>query len=161
MRKPKWLLLVAMLAALSLVAAACGGDDDEGDDAGGGGGDEQVDCTWTIGTMGALSGDAASLGQPIAQGVEYAVNAAEEAGELPCKLEYIEEDSQGDPTDIPAVREFVVSIFDEANYEGVAKTYSWEDTGEFVGGPDDIWIYEWSNEAENFVSVGPAAELLQ
>ena len=404
MRKPKWLLLVAMLSALALVAAACGGDDEDGGEAGGGGDDEKVECTWTVGTMGALSGDAASLGRPISEGVEYAVNQANEAGELPCEIEYTEEDSQGDPTqapalaeklvgtedlifcgcpyfsgetlatgqifgaagvaisgtgtnetideqgyptwhravapdniqaevaaqyiseglgaqttaiihdnqdyskgladavkknlgdaaegpfiinpedpefsavveqvnqvnpdvvfyggytpeagpllkqlreagvdatflsddgtkapdfgslagaenaegalvtcpcadplkidaaadfvsgmqeaygknapgtfaadvydvttmvleglkdydgdptDITAVREFVVSIFDEANYEGVAKTYSWEDSGEFVGGPEDIWIYEWSNEAENFVSVGPAAELLQ
>ena len=26
--------------------------------------------------------------------------------------------------------------------------------------PDDIWIYEWDNEAKNFVSLGPAAELI-
>jgi branched-chain amino acid transport system substrate-binding protein len=67
----------------------------------------------------------------------------------------------GDPTDITAVREFVVGIFDNANYEGVAKTYSWEESGEFVGGPEDIWIYEWSNADENFISVGPAAELIE
>ena len=403
MRKPKWLMLVAMLSALSLVAAACGGDDGDegGEDAGGG---EQQDCTWTVGTMGALSGDNAALGRPIQQGVEFAVQQANDSGDMPCTIEYVEEDSQGDPTqapalaeklvgvedlvfcacpyfsgetlatgeifgaagvaisgtgtnetideqgyptwhravapdniqaevaaayiegglgaqttavihdnqdyskgladavkenlgdaakgpfiinpeesdfsavvsqveqvdpdvifyggytpeagpllkqlreagvdatflsddgtkapdfgslageenaegalvtcpcadplkidaanqfvegmraeygktapgtfaadvydvttmvleglkeydgdveDIAAVREFVVGIFDEANYEGVAKTYSWEDTGEFVGGPEDIWIYEWSNADENFVSVGPASELIE
>jgi branched-chain amino acid transport system substrate-binding protein len=404
MRKPKWLLLVAMLSALSLVAAACGGDDGDGGDTGAQNGDEEVDCTWTIGTMGALSGDNAALGRPIAQGVEYAVTQAQEAGDLPCDLEYMEEDSQGDPTqapalaeklvgtedlifcacpyfsgetlatgqifgaagvaisgtgtnetideqgyptwhravapdniqaevaaqyiseglgaqttavihdnqdyskgladavkenlgdaaegpfiinpeepdfsavvseveqvnpdvvfyggytpeagpllkqlreagvdavflsddgtkapefgelagtenaegalvtcpcadplkidaaaefvsgmqeafgknapgtfaadvydvtqmvleglkeyegdptDITAVREHVVTTFDEANYEGVAKTYSWEESGEFVGGPEDIWIYEWSNDAGNFVSLGPASELIE
>ncbi|MDQ3982225.1 MAG: hypothetical protein M3271_06035, partial [Actinomycetota bacterium] len=70
-------------------------------------------------------------------------------------------DYDGDVEDIAAVREHVVSIFDNANYEGVAKTYSWEDSGEFVGGPEDIWVYEWSNEEENFVSLGPASELIQ
>ncbi|HEV3365501.1 MAG TPA: branched-chain amino acid ABC transporter substrate-binding protein [Acidimicrobiia bacterium] len=403
MRKSKWLMLVAMLSALSLVAAACGGDDEDGED----GGDDAAapqDCTWVIGTMGALSGDAASLGRPIAQGVEYAVNQAGENLDLPCTLEYQEEDSQGDPTQAPAlaeklagtenlvfcacpyfsgetlatgdifgaagiaisgtgtnetideqgyptwhravapdniqaevaaayiaeglgaqttavvhdnqdyskgladavaenlgdaaegpfiinpeepdfsavvsqvaqvdpdvvfyggytpeagpllkqlreggvdatfvsddgskdptfgglagpanaegaivtcpcadplkidaaadfvegmqaeygknapgtfaadvydvtqmvleglqdydgdvedyaaVREFVVGIFDEGGYEGVAKSYSWEESGEFIGGPEDIWIYEWSNDAENFISVGPAAELIE
>ena len=404
MRRPRWLLLVAMLSALSLVAAACGGDDPEptgGDEPG-----DNVDCEWVIGTMGALSGDAASLGRPIAQGVEYAVKQANEEGELPCELVYMEEDSQGDqtqapalaeklvgeenlifcacpyfsgetlatggifaaagvaisgtgtnetideqdppfttwhravapdniqaevaaayiadglgatttavihdnqdyskgladavkenlgdaaegpfiinpeesdfsavveqvnqvnpdvvfyggytpeagpllkqlreagveatflsddgakdptfgglagdanaegalvtcpcvdplkidaaadfvegmqaeygknapgtfaadvydvttmvieglkdyeedPTDITAVREAVVTLFDEANFEGIAKTYSWEESGEFVGGPEDIWIYEWSNEAENFVSIGPASDLIE
>ncbi len=403
MKRSKWLMLVAMLSALSLVAAACGGDDDE-ETAGGGDDGDQVECTWVIGTMGALSGDAASLGKPIAEGVEYAVNQGNESGDVPCTLEYMEEDSQGDPTqapalaeklvgtenlvfcacpyfsgetlatgqifgaagvaisgtgtnetideqgyptwhravapdniqaevaaayiqdglgasttaivhdnqdyskgladavkenlgdaaegpfiinpeetdfsavvekvaqaapdvvfyggytpeagpllkqlreggvdaqflsddgskdptfgelagaanaegaqvtcpcadplkidaaaefvegmqaeygktapgtfaadvydvttmvieglkdydgdveDIAAVREFVVSIFDEANYEGVAKTYSWEESGEFVGGPEDIWVYEWSNDEENFVSLGPASDLIE
>ncbi len=398
------LLLVAMLSALSLVAAACGGDDDDDEAGGGGGGGEQQDCTWVIGTMGALSGDAASLGKPIAEGVEYAVTEANEEGELPCELELQSEDSQGDPTQAPAlaeglvgtenlifcacpyfsgetlatgdifgsagvaisgtgtnetideqgyttwhravapdniqaevaadyianglgagtvavvhdnqdyskgladavaqnlgdsaegpfiinpeepdfsavveqvaqvdpdvvfyggytpeagpllkqlreggvdaqfvsddgakdptfgglagpanaegalvtcpcadplkidaaadfvegmraqfgknapgtfaadvydvtrmvieglkdydgdvedytaIRAEVVSIFDNANYEGVAKTYSWEDTGEFIGGPEDIWVYEWSNEEENFVSLGPASDLIE
>ena len=401
MMKPKWVMFVAMLGALSLVAAACGGDDPPDPRA------ENPECTWVIGTMGALSGDAASLGIPISQGVEYAVNEANEAGDLPCELEYMAEDSQGDQTQAPAlaeklvgtenlifcacpyfsgetlatggifaaagvaisgtgtnetideqenppfttwhravapdniqaevaaayiegglgatttavihdnqdyskgladavkenlgdaaegpfiinpeesdfsavvsqvkavdpdvvfyggytpeagpllkqlredgvdatflsddgtkapdfgslagaenaegalvtcpcvdplkidaaadfvegmraeygktapgtfaadvydvtkmviegladyegdvedyiaIREHVVSIFDEANYEGIAKTYSWDESGEFQGGPEDIWIYEWSNEEENFVSVGPAAELIE
>ncbi|HEX2031920.1 MAG TPA: ABC transporter substrate-binding protein, partial [Actinomycetota bacterium] len=107
MRKPKWLMLVAMLMALSLVAAACGGDDEDGEDGDGDAAAPQ-DCTWVIGTMGALSGDAASLGRPIAEGVEYAVNQANEAGDLPCELEYMEEDSQGDPTQAPALAEKLV-----------------------------------------------------
>ncbi|HEV2754587.1 MAG TPA: branched-chain amino acid ABC transporter substrate-binding protein [Actinomycetota bacterium] len=107
MKRSKWLMLVAMLSALSLVAAACGGDD--GDDETGGGGDgEQQDCTWVIGTMGALSGDFASLGKPISEGVEYAVNQANEEGELPCELELQSEDSQGDPTQAPALAEKLI-----------------------------------------------------
>ncbi|MFN2587279.1 MAG: hypothetical protein ABR613_04040, partial [Actinomycetota bacterium] len=80
MKRPKWLLVAATLGALALVAAACGGDDEPEPRA-------DRECTWVIGTMGALSGDAASLGQPIAQGVEYAVNEANDEGELPCELE--------------------------------------------------------------------------
>ena len=72
------------------------------------------------------------------------------------------ESYEGDPEDIEAVRAHVVEAFQNAEgFEGVAKTYSWEDTGEFVGGPEDVWIYEWSNEEQNFVSLGPAAELLE
>ena len=98
MKRPKYLALIAALCAFALVAAACGGDDDEG---GGGGETEQVDCTWQIGTIGALSGDFATIGQPIFQGVEYGVDQLNEAGDLPCELELVEEDSQGDPNQAP------------------------------------------------------------
>ena len=67
-----------------------------GDDGG-----DRTACTWVIGTMGALSGDYASVGQPIADGVEYAVNQANEAGDVPCTLEFTSEDSQGDPNQAP------------------------------------------------------------
>src|SRR3712207_3697889 len=97
--------LVAGVAAFALIAAACGGG-------GGGGGEEdpgaQGDCTWTIATMGALSGDYASVGQPIADGVEYAVNAANEEGNLDCQLEFVSEDSQGDPNQAPALAQKIV-----------------------------------------------------
>ena len=98
--------LVAGVAAFALVAAACGGGGDGGDgpDAGGG----EKDCTWVIGTMGALSGDYATVGQPIADGVEYAVNAANEEGSLQCNLEFTSEDSQGDPNQAPALAQKLV-----------------------------------------------------
>lgn len=68
---------------------------------------------------------------------------------------------EGDPEDIDAVRAHVVRHFDETDgYEGIAKTYSWNDEGEFEGGPGDIWIYEWDAKTNNFVSLGPAEELL-
>jgi hypothetical protein len=67
----------------------------------------------------------------------------------------------GEPDDIEAVRAHVVEYFQNAEgIEGVAKAYSWNDDGEFEGGPEDVWIYEWNAEAENFTSLGPAAELL-
>ena len=107
MKRTKWLRLVALVGALALVAGACGGGDED-DDAAGGGGGEDIDCTWTIGTMGALSGDYASVGQPIADGVEYAVTAANESGEVPCTLEVQAEDSQGDPNQAPALAEKLI-----------------------------------------------------
>ncbi|HEX2182663.1 MAG TPA: branched-chain amino acid ABC transporter substrate-binding protein, partial [Rubrobacteraceae bacterium] len=98
MGRAKWRTVAAALGVLALLAAAC-------NEEGGGEEPEAIDCTWVIGTMGALSGDAASLGRPIAQGVEFAVNEANEEGNLPCELEYMEEDSQGDPTQAPALAE--------------------------------------------------------
>ena len=69
---------------------------------------------------------------------------------------------EGDVEDIEAVRAHVIEAFQNAEgYEGVAKQYAWDDTGEFEGGPEDIWIYEWSEKEENFVSLGPAGELLE
>jgi branched-chain amino acid transport system substrate-binding protein len=98
-------LLTALLSVLALIAAGCGGDDDGG--GGDAGGDQ--DCTWVIGTMGALSGDFSSLGAPISEGVEYAINQANEAGDVPCSLEYASEDSQGNPEQAPALAQNLVS----------------------------------------------------
>jgi branched-chain amino acid transport system substrate-binding protein len=68
---------------------------------------------------------------------------------------------EGDPEDTDAVRAHVVEHFDQTSgYQGIAKTYSWNDDGEFEGGPGDIWIYEWDGKAGNFVSLGSAEELL-
>jgi branched-chain amino acid transport system substrate-binding protein len=107
MKKSKFLLLIALLSALALVAAACGGDDD-GDEGDAGGGEEEIDCSWAIGTMGALSGDFASLGGPIRDGVAYAVDQANEAGEVPCELTLVEEDSQGNPDQAPPLAQSLV-----------------------------------------------------
>jgi branched-chain amino acid transport system substrate-binding protein len=99
MKKSKWLVLAALLVALSMVAVACGGDDDEesgdGGDTGGG------DCTWTIGTMGAISGDAATIGGPILAGIEFGVDQLNESGDLPCTVELNQQDSQGAPDQAP------------------------------------------------------------
>src|SRR5687768_15012837 len=107
MRKSKWLYLVALLSAFALTAAACGGGGDgEGDDGDAAGG--ETDCTWTIATMGALSGDYASVGRPIADGVQYAVDQANESGDLACEIAYTEEDSQGDPNQAPQLAEKII-----------------------------------------------------
>ena len=98
MKKSKWLSLAAMLLALTMLAAACGGDDEPSTDAEGDGGG---DCTWVLGTIGALSGDAASIGQPIFKGIEYGVEQVNENGDLPCELELESQDSQGSPDQAP------------------------------------------------------------
>lgn len=95
--------LGVVLGAMALIAAACGGDDDDDGD-----GTAQRDCTWVIGTMGALSGDFASLGKPIGDGVEFAVEQANEEGDLACELELQAEDSQGNPDQAPALAQKLV-----------------------------------------------------
>lgn len=129
MRRRK-LWLTAALTVLGLVAAACGGDDGGGgSDAGG----EEKDCTWTIGTMGALSGDYATLGKPISEGVEYAITQANESGELACNLEYTSEDSQGSPDQAPALAQNLVG--DETLVACMCPYFSGETlaTGEIFG----------------------------
>ena len=106
MKRSRWLALLALLSAVTLLAAACGGDDDGGN--GDASGDEDVDCNWVIGTMGALSGDFATIGEPIFQGIEYAVNELNESGDLGCTLELVSEDSQGNPDQAPALAQSLV-----------------------------------------------------
>ena len=107
MIRSKFWVLIALLSALALVAAACGDDDDNGT-AGGEGGGEDIDCSWAIGTMGALSGDFASLGGPIRDGVAFAVDQANENGDVPCELSLVEEDSQGNPDQAPPLAQSLV-----------------------------------------------------
>jgi branched-chain amino acid transport system substrate-binding protein len=68
---------------------------------------------------------------------------------------------EGDPADVQAVRGHVVEAFRTAeDYQGISKSYSWDDSGEFEGGPDDVWIYEWRDGASDFVSLGRASDLI-
>ena len=106
MEKRMWLALGALLAAVALIAASCG---DEEPTPVGTGDEPKENCTWTIATMGALSGDFATVGQPIADGVKYAVDQANEADDLRCKIAYTTEDSQGDPNQAPALTEKIIS----------------------------------------------------
>ncbi len=95
---------IALVCVAVLVAAAC----DDGGDGGENGGDGTAECTWVIGTMGALSGDFAQLGVGIFRGVELAVTQAQEAGDLACDVELEDEDSQGDPEQAPALAQGLV-----------------------------------------------------
>ncbi|MFN2593407.1 MAG: branched-chain amino acid ABC transporter substrate-binding protein [Actinomycetota bacterium] len=104
MSRGKWFSLGTALLAFALVAAACGGGNDNTKSANGG----TQNCTWTIGTIGALSGDYATIGVPIEQGVEIAVDQANTAGDVPCKLTIDKQDSQGDPNQAaPLARQLV------------------------------------------------------
>lgn len=99
--------MVAMLMALTLVAAACGGDEEDGgngDDAAGG-----EPCNWNVGTIGALSGDLATIGGPIHAGITYGVEAANEEFDLPCDLTLVEEDSQGAEDKAPQLAQKLVT----------------------------------------------------
>lgn len=58
-------------------------------------------CTWAIGMMGALSGDAAHYARPMANGVRLAVDLANRERDLPCALAVHAEDTQGDPGQAP------------------------------------------------------------
>lgn len=119
MKRSRWLALVAMLAAVALIGAACGGDDD--DDAGGdNGGGETKDCTWVIGSMGALSGDFAAIGQPIVNGIQFGVDTINEQGELACNLELQAEDSQGSPDQAPQLAQKLV---ENADLVGIVGPY--------------------------------------
>ncbi len=96
---------MASLAALALVAAACGGGEEDGDTATGGGGGG---CTWEIGTIGALSGDLATVGGPIAEGIRYGVEQANEQMDLACELTLNEQDSQGAEDQAPPLAQTLV-----------------------------------------------------
>src|SRR5688500_10898520 len=97
--------VLALGAALAPVATACGEEEGGGS---GGGGEAEIDCAWKIGTVGALAGDYATLGMPIFDGIEYAVNEANEAGEVPCELEIAREDSQGSSEQAPPLAQSLV-----------------------------------------------------
>src|SRR5688572_4537055 len=102
MKSKRWIYLGACVTALAVIAAACGDEEPTPT------GQPNEECTWTIGTMGALSGDYATVGQPIADGVEYAVEQANAAEDLRCDIAYMTEDSQGDSNQAPALAEKII-----------------------------------------------------
>ncbi|MDQ3985402.1 MAG: branched-chain amino acid ABC transporter substrate-binding protein [Actinomycetota bacterium] len=118
MKRSIFFRLVATLFAFSLVAAACGGDDEGDGD--GDGGPAAKDCTWVIGTIGALSGDFASIGQPIFNGIEFAINEINEQGDLACELELQSEDSQGNPEQAPQLAQ---SLTENEELAGIVGPY--------------------------------------
>ena len=48
-----------------------------------------------------------------------------------------------------------------ADYTGIAKTYSFTETGNLDAGPEAVYVYEWSTPDEDFVSLGPASDLIE
>ena len=92
--------IFALLMLAGAFAGACGDDPPEVK--------ADRDCKWSIGTMGALSGDYASIGQPIFQGIEYAVDEVNLSGKLPCTVELHSEDTQGNPNQAPPLARSLV-----------------------------------------------------
>ena len=98
-KRPGW-RIVALLVLSSLILAACGDDDDEETTTGGAGGQQQ---TFTIGFVGALTGDNANLGINIRDGIRVALNE-ENAKEGP-KIALKEFDTAGDPAQASTVKD--------------------------------------------------------
>ena len=98
-----------MLLVIALVGAACGGDDEDGGDNGDAGGGP---CTWELGTLGALSGDLATVGGPIHLGIEYGVDQVNENGDLPCDLKLNSQDSQGSEDQAPPLAQTLAQTED-------------------------------------------------
>jgi hypothetical protein len=63
---------------------------------------------------------------------------------------------------VTAIRGDIVSNLKGLNAaQGITKTYTFDDNGEAQIDPlKDIWIYKWSDAAKDFVSLGPAAQVI-
>ncbi|MEA2516339.1 MAG: branched-chain amino acid transport system substrate-binding protein [Actinomycetota bacterium] len=107
-----WTRSLALLCAAAIATTSCGGDEPTKK--------AHRECTWAIGTMGALSGDYASIGQPIFQGIEYAVDEANTSGDLACTVELQAEDTQGDPNQAPRLAR---GLIENENLVGVVGPY--------------------------------------
>ncbi len=88
------------VAAAALALAACGGTSGGSNTAGGSGGGKK--CDQKIGFFGALTGDAANLGQNIQNGAKLAIDQYN-AANASCKVTLVPFDSQGDPAQAPGL----------------------------------------------------------
>ena len=101
LRRAGW-RIAALLVLSSLVLAACGNDDnDKKTTAGGGGGGQEE--TYTIGFVGALTGDNANLGVNIRDGIKVALN--EENAKGGPKIALKEFDTAGDPAQASTIKD--------------------------------------------------------
>ncbi|MFN2589302.1 MAG: branched-chain amino acid ABC transporter substrate-binding protein, partial [Actinomycetota bacterium] len=87
------LRVIAAVSVFGLLAAACGG----GGDGGGGGGEGGEKQTVKIAFFGALTGDYKQLVIHAAQAAKMAFDQANEGkfGDLPVRIEFVEQDTQG------------------------------------------------------------------
>ncbi len=83
--------LAIPVAAGALLLTGCGSDDDEGGSGGNGGGGE----TYKIAYQGPLSGQNVALGENMQNGVQLAINEANDSGEYDFTIEYFAADDQG------------------------------------------------------------------
>ncbi|HEX8496163.1 MAG TPA: branched-chain amino acid ABC transporter substrate-binding protein [Actinomycetales bacterium] len=112
------LKLGAPFITAALLLSACGGTsggDDAGASASGTGGASEQACDLKIGFFGALTGDAANLGQNIQNGVKLAVDQYN-AANADCKVTVQPYDSQGDPAVAPGLAK---SAIDDKTVVGI------------------------------------------
>ncbi|GAA1919461.1 branched-chain amino acid ABC transporter substrate-binding protein [Streptomyces sodiiphilus] len=84
--------LAIPIAIGALALTACGSED--GDDNGGGGGGS---ATYKIAYQGPLSGDNVALGENMQNGIQLAIDEANESGDYDFTVEYVPTDDEGDP----------------------------------------------------------------
>jgi branched-chain amino acid transport system substrate-binding protein len=106
MKRSKWMVLAALLSALTLLAAACGGGDDEGD---GAGGQPAEKIPVTVYFQGALTGPYNYLVIPGYQGAQIKVDELNADESFPAEITLAEADTQGNPDQAPPVVEEVAS----------------------------------------------------
>jgi branched-chain amino acid transport system substrate-binding protein len=137
MRKSRYWILLAVVAALAFVAVGCGGDDDDDTtadtgaapaDTGDGG---TVDCTASIGIMGPFTGDVAAIGQEQLNWAKFAVDQFNT--ERGTTFELVEGDTQLDPAQAATVAPQFVSNSDIAAVVGPAGSQEVEAVGQIYG----------------------------
>jgi branched-chain amino acid transport system substrate-binding protein len=104
------------VVAAALALAACGGTTGDNTASGDGGG---KNCNLKIGFFGALTGDAANLGQNIQNGAKLAVDQYNEKN-ADCKVTLVPFDSQGDPAQAPGLAKKAIDDKDVIGIVGPA-----------------------------------------
>jgi branched-chain amino acid transport system substrate-binding protein len=107
----------AMVLASALILAACGGDDDAEETTGAGGGG-QSSQTYTIGFVGALTGDNAQLGINQRDGIRVAIEE-ENRGDGP-DIRMKEFDTAGDPAQATTIKDRFINDRDVIGIVGPA-----------------------------------------
>lgn len=98
MGRKRWFGLAAAVVAAAVVLAGCSGGKPAAEKEGASGGSEAA--VIKIGTVGPLSGNAATYGQSTKHGVEIAVDEVNKAGGISgAQVELVPEDSRGDQTE--------------------------------------------------------------
>jgi len=98
MGRKRWFGLAAAVVAAAVVLAGCSGGKPAAEKEGASGGSEAA--VIKIGTVGPLSGNAATYGQSTKHGVEIAVDEVNKAGGISgTQVELVPEDSRGDQTE--------------------------------------------------------------
>ncbi|MDK2927824.1 MAG: branched-chain amino acid transport system substrate-binding protein [Bacillota bacterium] len=98
MGRKRWFGLAAAVVAAAVVLAGCSGGRPAAEKEGASGGSEAA--VIKIGTVGPLSGNAATYGQSTKHGVEIAVDEVNKAGGISgAQVELVPEDSRGDQTE--------------------------------------------------------------